>query len=188
MTPDALPKRDTPRGKEYSWNGINLSSEDLRKHRDIALANPSIPHEHIDQALENPHGNIGRHFKESLVSIIQNPSSTPEHVVKAIQSAPIDENISHGTTQLKHNFTFEVIGRYNRHANGVIPDNVFNALIDSQVPNQPGATDELIKHPQFNQTHGDMLKQKLNLRSDDYTHRKIDQRLIPRQPLPQVQQ
>jgi hypothetical protein len=186
MKPDALPKRDTPRGKEYSWNGINLSAEDLRRHRDTALTNPAIPHEHIDQALENPHGNPGRHFRDSLVSIIQNPSSTPEHVIKAMNAAPINENVGGPNSKQKHDFTFEVLGRYERHANGVIPDNVFDTLVDSQVSQAPGAVEKVVKHRQFTQAHADRLKQNLNLRSDDYIHRMIDQRLIPRQPLPQV--
>ena len=186
MKPDALPKRDTPRGKEYSWNGMNLGAEDLRRHRDTALTNPAIPHEHIDQALENPHGNPGRHFRDSLVSIIQNPSSTPEHVIKAMNAAPINENVGGPDSKRKHDFTFEVLGRYERHANGVIPDNVFDTLVDSQVSQAPGAVEKVVRHRQFTQAHGDLLKQKFNLRSDDYIHRMIDQRLIPRQPLPQV--
>jgi hypothetical protein len=136
--------------------------------------------------LENPHGNPGRHFRDSLVSIIQNPSSTPKHVIKAMNAAPINENVGGPNSKRKHDFTFEVLGRYERHANGVIPDNVFDTLVDSQVSQAPGAVEKVVKHRQFTQAHADRLKQNLNLRSDDYIHRMIDQRLIPRQPLPQV--
>jgi len=179
MRPDTLPKRDTGYGKEYNWNGINVNSEDLKRHRETALQNPSIPHEHIHRVLDNPNSYSGREYIESLTAIINNPSSTEEHVVRAIKSAPIDENTSYGDRKNKYNFTHRVIGRYNSHANGEIPENVFNALLDVQERTSPGSIESLVKHPQFNETHGNILRNRFNAKADGYIRNMIDRRLTP---------
>jgi hypothetical protein len=149
---EKLPKKTASFDPAYhtrEFNGIEVEDTTMRHLRDIALYNPSLPQHHFDEVLgkmmnAHPSENSG-----SVSGIVSNPAATDEHVKKAIKIASIKGRP----------FVHAVIGRYDRHNEGNIPEHVFDSLLQHE-NGAFGEMDALMKHKQFSKKHLDYLKKK----------------------------
>jgi hypothetical protein len=162
---DQLPKRQSTYSvrfdnrNEYDFHGINVFDAEMKQLRNSVLQNPSLSDKHIHKVLDTPSlFKTENEHADALRSIIFNPSATPKHIVKAIETAPVDINSS-SIKKNKHSFTHTVLDKYNAQSKGVVPEEVFDALVRNET-GMYGTLGSLIKHSQFTDKHADELMKK----------------------------
>jgi len=157
---DQLPKRQWASNRnEYDFHGINVFDVEMKQLRNSVLQNPSLSDKHIHKVLDTPSlFKTHNEHADALRSIIFNTSATPQHIIKAIETAPINTDSS-SVKKNKHNFTHTVLDKYNAQSKGVVPEEVFDALVRNET-GMYGTLGSLIKHSQFTDKHADELMKK----------------------------